>query len=1058
MAIPKCVKQLLLVLSLMYSFPLSAQNSYEYWFDDNFSNRQTIPLSISTTETVVSGNADISNVSFGIHRFNFRTIINNSPSPVTTNLFFKNGHTNDGIITHYEYWFNNNINSRKLVALTNPSSDVVALNSVNTDSTCYGKNLVNFRFKMGDFWSPVVTDTFFNPVWVTPITAVAKFDVVTNVRTAFFIDSTKNVTQKTWNFGDGTPLSNLGNPQHTYASFGAYNVCLAVTGTCRDSTFCQTVVARGIKSVSPNRIANQGNFPLTIIGGFPAVSSVYLNKNGSQIIADSFRQFDETSLLAFINPNGVSTGVWALIVNYGNGTSDTLLEAIRIDLFSPFNFSTSINRGAILSGRPTPTQIIVNNNSNQNAYGVPLSVVIEGIAALKLLTPVDVSNISVRVIDSLPHFTTIIDESDGTVNQVGKFIIPFIEANGSFSLGVEIASSQGDALKIYANVSANFTLAIPTIDDFNLDRSADCFFCLLEASSLITNKKILTPDKVCLVGYFTQMGGSILRNIRCGITGRVSQCSEVSDVLWGAASSFLNCVEAFVPVKKYLGEKLAKSVLDYSKGLSRLLSTTSLAESISEECLPCLGFPMPPLRISVVTSADPNEKLGPTGDGSTSHHIKGNAPMDYTIYFENKASATSPALKVLIKDQLDLGVFDVNTFTFTEFGFADNKYELKDVGGEFVQDIDMRPAKNIILRVYGKLDKQTGLMTMTYSSFDPTTMDLTFDIFEGFLPPGNEGFMSYRVGLHEGLSHGQVIQNKADIIFDFNEAIVTPTWLNTLDKITPQSNVQSLAAIQRDTFITISFAGSDAGSGISGYQLYVSENNGDFVFVGSTSSTIQFKGKNGASYRFFSVAYDKVGNVEGIKTSAEATTRIELIALPIEMLDFRATLKDAVVWLEWDVATEKNVSHFDIQRSVNGVTWETIAQKKARGSSHTPFTYAANDAFPKKGINYYRIKTIDLDATHTESKVRSIEVFKNSSKDVKVYPNPTNREIQIASNDALIENITITNAIGQTIFQKSYDKTRFITVNLGEFNDDLYHVSIKTSSGVYVEKIFKKGK
>ncbi|MCA9952440.1 MAG: PKD domain-containing protein, partial [Anaerolineales bacterium] len=33
----------------------------------------------------------------------------------------------------------------------------------------------------------------------------------------------------TWDFGDGTPLSNATNPQHTYAAVGTYTVSLAVT-------------------------------------------------------------------------------------------------------------------------------------------------------------------------------------------------------------------------------------------------------------------------------------------------------------------------------------------------------------------------------------------------------------------------------------------------------------------------------------------------------------------------------------------------------------------------------------------------------------------------------------------------------------------------------------------------------------------------------------------------------------------------------------------------------------------------------------------------------------
>jgi hypothetical protein len=41
-----------------------------------------------------------------------------------------------------------------------------------------------------------------------------------------------------WNFGDGTPISYLASPIHTYAQSGTYRVCLTVVGTCGSMTIC----------------------------------------------------------------------------------------------------------------------------------------------------------------------------------------------------------------------------------------------------------------------------------------------------------------------------------------------------------------------------------------------------------------------------------------------------------------------------------------------------------------------------------------------------------------------------------------------------------------------------------------------------------------------------------------------------------------------------------------------------------------------------------------------------------------------------------------------------
>jgi len=48
-------------------------------------------------------------------------------------------------------------------------------------------------------------------------------------------------TTISWDFGDGTPVSNNANPTHIYAASGTYNVCVTVTNNCGSNTTCQTI-------------------------------------------------------------------------------------------------------------------------------------------------------------------------------------------------------------------------------------------------------------------------------------------------------------------------------------------------------------------------------------------------------------------------------------------------------------------------------------------------------------------------------------------------------------------------------------------------------------------------------------------------------------------------------------------------------------------------------------------------------------------------------------------------------------------------------------------------
>jgi hypothetical protein len=78
----------------------------------------------------------------------------------------------------------------------------------------------------------------------------------------------------------------------------------------------------------------------------------------------------------------------------------------------------------------------------------------------------------------------------------------------------------------------------------------------------------------------------------------------------------------------------------------------------------------------------------------------------------------------------------------------------------------------------------------------------------------------------------------------------------------------------------VSWAGQDnpGGSGVAGFDIYVSDNGGTFVpFLTSTASTsATFNGQRGHTYAFYSIATDAIGNREATPAAAEAVTTVPL--------------------------------------------------------------------------------------------------------------------------------------------------------------------------------------
>ena len=118
--------------------------------------------------------------------------------------------------------------------------------------------------------------------------------------------------------------------------------------------------------------------------------------------------------------------------------------------------------------------------------------------------------------------------------------------------------------------------------------------------------------------------------------------------------------------------------------------------------------------------------------------------------------------------------------------------------------------------------------------------------------------------------------NRASIIFDYNEPIITPLITNVIDNLPPSSSIEPLTEKQNHIAFKVTCTATDEGSGIDWYRFYVSKDGGDFKLWATTHRTsLTFIGQNGHTYSFYSVAIDNVGNMESAPLEADVTTLID---------------------------------------------------------------------------------------------------------------------------------------------------------------------------------------
>jgi len=287
----------------------------------------------------------------------------------------------------------------------------------------------------------------------------------------------------------------------------------------------------------------------------------------------------------------------------------------------------------------------------------------------------------------------------------------------------------------------------------------------------------------------------------------------------------------------------------------------------------CPNSPTPhatPTQVEMLGACDPNDMYGYIAPGGGNYVGLDVKTLEYTIEFENDPElANASALTVKVHDKLDGNVFDLATFATREVTIGNRKISVPD-SHQWVRTIDMRPEINGVAQVSFSYDAATGDANWELVSLDPMSMEVTDVINQGFLPVNNDngdgtGFLSYTVNLKENLADNTEISNKATIIFDANEPIETPSYLNVTDYQRPTSWIVNTDTDDSRTF-TFTVDGEDDGSGIWYYNLYVrSVDDADWKLAGSnyeenifTYSAPDVVGNT----QFMVIAYDRAGNVQ----------------------------------------------------------------------------------------------------------------------------------------------------------------------------------------------------
>jgi hypothetical protein len=177
--------------------------------------------------------------------------------------------------------------------------------------------------------------------------------------------------------------------------------------------------------------------------------------------------------------------------------------------------------------------------------------------------------------------------------------------------------------------------------------------------------------------------------------------------------------------------------------------------------------------------------------------------------------------------------------------------------------------------------------------------------------------------------------------------------------------------------------------------------------------------------------------------------------LAVEISNFSASKQNNLVQLTWSAVSTTSDTYFEIERSSNGNTFQSIGKVAGAGPVAQSTHYSFDDNNPlTTGVNYYRLKEISTNGSYKYSAVVSVKMDAKSQRSVTILSNPVTDKlnVRISSDAATSMQLKVINDLGQVIWRQSGTVVKgdnFITVTgagLHDLRQGMYTLQVNISN------------
>jgi hypothetical protein len=181
------------------------------------------------------------------------------------------------------------------------------------------------------------------------------------------------------------------------------------------------------------------------------------------------------------------------------------------------------------------------------------------------------------------------------------------------------------------------------------------------------------------------------------------------------------------------------------------------------------------------------------------------------------------------------------------------------------------------------------------------------------------------------------------------------------------------------------------------------------------------------------------------------------IVLPIDLVSLKASCLEQTTRVTWETASELNNDYFTLERSFNGLNFETIATVEGAGTSNELKKYFYEDNLYPSTV-YYRLKQTDFNGESSTSEVISVTCDEDRQFNLTIGDSSNEGYIDII-HDAVINTsylLTFTDAQGKIVYFRHYTAdTEVINekIESNMFAPGIYFINITSSVNNHSQKI-----